>query len=203
LRGRSRSSRIPRRSTGNIQLVREIRGGETIDIELREQTIEGTVIDAATRQPLQGVRVTLAPENAPAEWYAGEVITDPNGRFRLLTAATGVYRFVAWARGYAQRAQLVPLGNARPPQLTFELAKTDDLRVRVLDAKSGTPLGAHVVVASADGTFLPVRCERDQDGVSNVCSLAPGKYRLTVVVQGYTERKLEVTAPGSVDVLME
>jgi protocatechuate 3,4-dioxygenase beta subunit/5-hydroxyisourate hydrolase-like protein (transthyretin family) len=190
-------------STGNIQLVREIRGGETVDIELREQVIEGTVVDTNTREPLQGVRVTLAPENAPAEWHAGEVMSDSNGRFRMLTAASGNYRVVAWMRGYAQRAQVIQLGNARPSQVTFELTKTDDLRVRVIDARTGTPLAAHVVIAGPDGTYLPVRCDRDADGASHLCSLAPGKYRLTVVVQGYAERMLEVTAPGTVDVLME
>lgn len=190
-------------ATGNMQLVREIRGSETVDIELREQSLEGIVIDAATREPLQGARVTLAPENAPADWYSGEGITDSNGRFRLPTAAIGSYRVVAWSRGYAQGAQLLQLGATRPPQLAFELMRTNDLRIRVIDAKSGTPLGAHVVVASVDGTFLPVRCDADADGVSHACSLAPGKYRLTVIVQGYAERKLEVTAPGSVDVLME
>ncbi|MFL6248054.1 MAG: carboxypeptidase regulatory-like domain-containing protein, partial [Thermoanaerobaculia bacterium] len=184
-------------ATGNIQLVREIRGGETIDIELREQTIEGTVIDAATREPLRGVSVTIAPETAPAGWYAGEVSTDTNGRFRILTAAIGTYRVIAWTRGYAQRAQLIQLGTTPPPPLAFELTPTTDvLRIRVLDARSATPLNAHVTISSPDNTYLPIRCDRDEDGLTMLCSLAPGKYRLNVVVQGYKDRALEVTAPG-------
>jgi hypothetical protein len=39
--------------------------------------------------------------------------------------------------------------------------------------------------------------------VTLLCSLAPGKYRLTAVVQGYKDREMEISAPGSVDVLME
>lgn len=190
-------------ATGNIQLVREIRGGEIVDLELREQAIEGTVIDAATRQPLSGARVTIAPENAPAEWSSGEVITDLNGRFRLLSAATGPHRLVAWTRGYAQRAQLIQLGNAPPTPVTLELSATNDLRVHVLDARTGTPLGAHLTVSTPDRTFVPVRCDQDQDGSTLLCSLAPGKYRLTVVVHGYKNREVEVTAPGRVEVLME
>lgn len=185
------------------QVVREIRGGETVDLELREQNLEGTVVDAMTREPLEDVHVTLVPENAPGPWYASEVLTDRSGRFRLLTAASDAHRVVAWKPGYAHRTQLVQLGATRHAPIAIELAKTNDLRVRAIDAKNGTPLNAHIVIAGTDGTVLPVQCTRADDGVSHLCSLAPGKYRLTVVVQGYADRTVEVTAPGSVDVVME
>jgi hypothetical protein len=58
-------------------------------------------------------------------------------------------------------------------------------------------------VNEADGTFVPVRNERSTDGTAYRFSLAPAKYRLTVVVQGYATRVVEVSAPGSVDVAME
>jgi hypothetical protein len=132
------------------------------------------------------------------------VSSDANGRFRILTAAIGTYRVIAWARGYAQRAQLIQLGSTPPAPLAFELVPTSDvLRIRVLDARSATPLTAYVTLSSADNTYLPIRCDRDEDGLTLLCSLAPGKYRLKVVVQGYKDREMEVTAPGAVDVLME
>lgn len=185
-------------TNGAVQLVRDIRGGETVDIEVREQHIEGIVTDAVTQQPLSGVFVTLTPELPMANYYGGEAITDANGRFHLLTAASGAYRIVAWARGYAQRAMPVQLGRGATPPLAIELAKTSELRVRVLDAKSGTPLGAHVEIEN-----VPVRLEREADGVTLAGSLAPGRYRLRVVVAGYEDRVIDVTAPGSVEVRME
>jgi hypothetical protein len=188
---------------GNTQLIREIRGGETVDIELRQPIIEGTVVDALTHQPLEGVRVTLGPENAPVQWNAGEVTSDAAGRFRMPAAGSGSYRIVAWARGYGQRAQPIQLGPARLPQIAFELTKTDGLRVRVVDARSSIPLDAYVTIASTDNSYLGVRCDRDITDLTYTCSLAPGKYLLTVVVQGYADRQLQVTAPGEVGVLME
>jgi protocatechuate 3,4-dioxygenase beta subunit len=190
-------------ATGNVQLVRDVRGGDTVDIELREQILEGTVVDAITREPLQNISVTLMPEGAPMQSYAGETFTDGNGRFRIITASTGAYRAIAWGPGYAQRTQSLQLGSGRAPQIAFELTKTGELRVRVIDAKSGAPLAAHLVLQTPDGAFLPVRGEQNSAQGSFIYSLAEGKYWLTAVVAGYAERKVEVTAPGNVDIALE
>lgn len=188
-------------ATGNVQLVHEVRSGDTVDIELREQAIEGTVVDAITHAPLQGVLVTLTLEGSMAS-YAGETFTNADGRFRILTASTGAYRLIAWGRGYAQRAVPLQLGN-RAQQVAFELTKTEELRVQIVDANSGAPLTADLVLQTADGMYLPIRPEQSSDQTAFVYSLAAGKYRLTVAVPGYPERKVEVTAPGVVRVAME
>ncbi|HEX8255331.1 MAG TPA: carboxypeptidase regulatory-like domain-containing protein, partial [Thermoanaerobaculia bacterium] len=73
----------------HFQTVSEVRGGETIDIDIREQSIEGTVVDAETRRPIAGAIVTIAPEANVMESVVGESITMPNGRFQILTAASG------------------------------------------------------------------------------------------------------------------
>jgi Carboxypeptidase regulatory-like domain len=185
-------------SAGNVQLGRDIRGGETIDVDLREQAVEGTVVDAVTKEPLSGVFVSIVPEIAVAEWWGGEVMTGATGRFRILTAATGPHRIAAWVPGYAQRTLPIQLGRTAPAPVAFELSKAGEFRVRVFDAKSGTPLSAHVAIADA-----PVRLDRHADGVTLVGSLAPGRYRITVVVPGYADKTVEVTAPGTIDVTME
>jgi protocatechuate 3,4-dioxygenase beta subunit len=186
----------------NYESVREIRGSETIDIDIREQTVEGIVVDAETRTPIAGAIVTLAPE-AKIESYAGETITDAHGRFRIVTAAHGPHRAIVSATGYAHRSQALALGGTTNPQLSFELSRTDDLRVRVIDAKTGTPLEAHVVLETLEGLMLPVRLQRTPDGGLFTFSVAPGKYRLTTVVHGYTTKKVEVTAPGLVTVSLD
>ena len=48
-----------------------------------------------------------------------------------------------------------------------------------------------------------MRYDRSTDGTTYRFSLAPGKYKLTVVVQGYATRVVEVSAPGVVEVRME
>ena len=77
-------------------------------------------------------------------------------------------------------------------------------RMRVTHARSGTPLDAHIVVNESDGgAFVPVRYDRSADGTTYRFSLAPAKYRLTVVAQGYTTRVVETSAPGAIEIKME
>lgn len=190
-------------TSGQFQTIREIRGGETVDIDFREHVLEGSVVDAATREPIAGAMVTLAPETPGFQSYAGEAITDANGRYRILTSASGAHRIVAWAQGYAHKTQPMTLGTSRPAPASFELSKTGALRVTVRDGGTGTPLDAHLVVETATGASLPVRAQRTGDGGTFTFSLEPGKYRITAVVHGYKEKKVEAVAPGSVDIGME
>jgi protocatechuate 3,4-dioxygenase beta subunit len=190
-------ARADQLSDRHFSTVRDIRSGDRIDIDLREHTIEGVVLDALTRQPVAGALVSFGA--AEARHVAVEVPTDPNGRFRISTSSTGSHRLTASAPGYAYR--VLPVTGSTP-HYTFELMPAAELRVRVSDARSGTPLDAHLVVTEDDGTFVPVRLERSTDGTTYRFSLAPAKYRLTVVVQGYENRVLEVSAPGAVDVGM-
>ncbi|MGZ8781000.1 MAG: carboxypeptidase regulatory-like domain-containing protein [Thermoanaerobaculia bacterium] len=192
-------ARAEQLSERHFQTVREIRGGETIDIDLREQVIEGTVVDAVTRQPIAGALVTLAPAAGAVQSIAGEVPTDANGRFRIVTAASGSYRLIASAHGYAHR--MMQVGGASMVY-AFELTPAPDLRLRILDARTGTPLDAHIVVADESGV-LPSRPRRTTDGATYVFSLAPGRYRVLAIVQGYTAKEIEVTAPGALDIAME
>ncbi|HYK04481.1 MAG TPA: carboxypeptidase regulatory-like domain-containing protein [Thermoanaerobaculia bacterium] len=184
------------------QAVRAIRGGETVDIDLREQLIEGTVIDAETRLPIAGALVTLAPELALMEAHAGETVTDATGRFRILTAAAGAHRIIAWANGYAHTSQSVTLGSSSR-QFAFELRRTGELRVRISDARTNIPLEAHLVLTTPEGGFIPVRPQRSADGDWYVFSLADGTYRLTSVVQGYKEQVAMASAPGEIEIKME
>jgi uncharacterized surface anchored protein len=180
----------------HYQAVRDIRGGETIDIDLHEQVLEGTVVDAVTRRPIAGALVTLTPAAGALMSIAAEVPSDANGRFRIATAAAGATRLIASAAGYAIRTLPV---TGTTSQYTFELTPAPDLRVRVLDARTNAPLEAHVIVSDADG-FIDGRPRRSADGATYLFSLAPGQYRVMAIVQGYAAKTVEVTAPGEVDI---
>lgn len=190
----------------HFQTVREIRGTETFDIHLAEQTVEGVVVDAATQQPLANALVTLVPAAAlqtrmPS--VSAETVTNASGRFTMVTAAAGPHLLIASAAGYAQRAQEVTIGGTDAIRAQFALEPASELRVRVVDARNRTPLEAHLVIGDAKGNYLPVRAQRSADGTEFVFSLAPGTYRLTVVTMGYPEKKVEVSAPGVAVVPME
>jgi hypothetical protein len=180
-----------------FQTLRDLRGGETIDMDLREQVIEGTVVDAATRQPVAGALVTLAPAGVSSA--LAEMQTDPNGRFTITTTSAGPQRLIVTAHGYAQRSQAVS-GSGAP--YAFELTPAPELRVRVVDARTGTPLEASVVFNDEKG-FVPVSPRRGEDGATFIFSLAPGKYRAFVNVEGFAMKTVEITAPGAVDIVLE
>lgn len=186
---------------GNFQLSREVRGGDTIDIELREQVVEGTVVDAATRQPLKGIVMVLVA-TAIGQSFAGEASTDANGHFRIVTTGSGSHLIIARGPGYVHRSQSLQLSGTGQTQVALELPKAEPLRVRVIDAGTGTPLRARVIAASPDGSLLPLECPEDADGISYVCWVTAGQYHLTVAVPGYADREVEVTAPGTMDVAM-
>jgi hypothetical protein len=188
----------------NFSMVREIRGGETIDIELRDQTIEGIVLDAETRQPITAfVNLDVAATASPEPYVSGSAMTDPNGRFRITTSAMGPHRVTVFAHGYGHHTQPITLGGTAMAPLAFELRRVGDLRIRVIDARTGAALGAHIIVADERGQMLPVRpMQMPGDPVTRL-SLAPGRYRITAVVQGYSARTVTATAPGTVDIVME
>jgi len=192
-------ARAEQLSDRHFQTVRDVRGGESIDIDLREQVVEGTVVDAVTRQPIANAIVTLAPAMSAVMSISGEVPVDANGRFRMTTTGTGTHRLIASAPGYAYRSMPVVSDTTH---YAFELQPAAELRVRVLDSRSGTPLDAHLMLHEAGGAFVPGRLQRSGDGTYGF-SLAPGRYKLTAVVHGYTTRVVEVTAPGTIDVRME
>ncbi|HEX2121719.1 MAG TPA: carboxypeptidase regulatory-like domain-containing protein [Thermoanaerobaculia bacterium] len=188
----------------NFSMVREIRGGETIDIDLRDQTIEGIVLDADTRQPITAfVNLDVSATATPEPYVSGSAMTDPNGRFRITTSAMGPHRLTVFAPGYAHHTQPIALGGAPAAPLTFELRRVEELRVRVTDARTGAALGAHIIVADERGQTLPVHPMQGRGDPVTRLSLAPGRYRITAVVQGYSARTVTATAPGTIDVVME
>ena len=196
-------ARYERFANRSFRTVREIRSGDTVDIDLREEVIEGTVVDAVTRLPVAGALVILAPAAGVMMPILAEVTADAGGRFHLITAATGPLRLTVSAHGYAQRTQ--PLSGSTTglsAQYAFELTPAPDLPIRVLDARTGTPLDAQIIFSDAAG-ILPVRPRRSADGTTYLFSVAPGTYRVLVYVQGYPLKTVDVTAPGAADVVME
>ncbi|HEX7809601.1 MAG TPA: carboxypeptidase regulatory-like domain-containing protein, partial [Thermoanaerobaculia bacterium] len=203
--GRFRIYAFAERTTPRqFSTTRDIRGGETIDLDLREQIIEGTIVDATTREPIDEAVVTLTAFDTEMTSIVSEVRAEARGRFRFETSNVGPHRLTASARGYAQRMVTLNLGgpSALTP-FTFELSPVTELRVRVIDAKTNAPLEASLYLTDADGNYIPVRAERAFDGTAYIFFAAPGKYGVAVTVYGYQPKRFEVTAPGAVELKLE
>lgn len=187
----------------SFQTVREFTGDTTFDIDVRESVLEGIIVDRSTRHPVARALVTLLNDGTPDHGPVSEAQTDAGGRFVLPVSAIGPHRMVVSAPGYAHRTQSIVLdGNLLPP-LTLDLAPAGALQVRVVDAATGVSLDAHLTVADETGAGLPLHPTRSEDGRLYTLSLAPGRYRLTAVVQGYPAKTIVVQAPGVVEVAME
>ena len=184
------------------QTIREIDASTTIDIDVRELTLRGEVVDAVTRQPIAGAVVTLTPSMAGVDMRAGETMSGPDGRFELSTSAAGAHNLVVAAPGYAHTLRAVSLDGVATPPMVLELSAAEPLIVRVVDARSGTPLEAHLAIASKDGVLIPANGRRSMDGTESSFSLAPGSYRVTAIVEGYGEKSVDITAPGVIEIRM-
>jgi hypothetical protein len=184
-----------------FQSLRALRGGETIDIDFTERTIAGTVVDALTQQPLAGALVSVVADERSAGETIAEGTTDASGTYRISLAGAGAHRVIASAPGHAQRSERVVLDRAQAMRIEFALPSATPLRVRVADTRTDIPLDGWVTIAAPDGV-LPVRPERSADGEWWIFSVAPGEYRVTAVVPGYTTRTTRVTAPGDTTVKM-
>ena len=79
-------------------------------------TIEGTVIDAGTRRPLSDATVTLVGTQIA-------VVTNANGRFRLMNIAPGVRDLRARMLGFAAQTRTVTVAPGQVVTVTFELAQ--------------------------------------------------------------------------------
>jgi carboxypeptidase family protein len=185
--------------TSTFEIAREVHSGERIDLDLREETIEGVVVEAATRRPVANALIAVGDPRDVFPSLGRETRSDGSGHFRMSTMRAPMLLYVS-ASGYAPRT----LNADTAAQMVVELDPAAELRVRVVDAKSGAPLEARILVQDVRGAYVVSLPEHSADGATYRFSLSPStKYRISIRAEGYTERKIEVTAPGSIEVRME
>ncbi|HEX6203493.1 MAG TPA: carboxypeptidase regulatory-like domain-containing protein, partial [Thermoanaerobaculia bacterium] len=180
------------------QEVHEIEGDRRLDLDVRERRLSGSVLDAATGEPLREAYVTLYSAAAPGrQALVAEAMTDRRGRFALPLSGPGPYELIAGAEGYGQ-ARVETAGDG---EVVLELTPVGALAVRVVEGAGGEPLQAHLVVRDEAGLLLPVRGGPRPDGTHHL-SLAPGRYLVTAIAPGYGERTVAVRAPGELEIAL-
>lgn len=80
-------------------------------------TVEGTIIDVGTRQPLAGVQVTIVGSSLRA-------VTLSNGTFRLTQVTAGQQQVRARGLGYSPITHAVTVANAQTVRADFELERS-------------------------------------------------------------------------------
>lgn len=158
--------------------------GLRINVPVREHALSGIVTDAATGDPLENVRVVVAPGSL-AETY--RTTTDARGRYHLSAVPGGSGQPVLLMRdGYSTTVTYVDISGPT----TADRALQPD--------SSGEPasLSGHIG-ALYNGTLLPLpnaeviigsgiaRAFTDAQGEFEIHGLPPGEYFGTVRKQGY------------------
>lgn len=156
---------------------------ETVNFQLATTpgTISGTVTDLGTMSPIQGALI---------EVYEGSLVigfadTDAMGNYTVPSLPPGSYTLVASANGYEFDTKQASVLAGMTTVVDFALNTVQGtIAGTVTDSETGLPIeGASIQIS--DGLVGIVSILTDADGNYNVSGFSPGRYIVTVSVEGY------------------
>jgi uncharacterized GH25 family protein len=176
-----------------------VRGSATFDVEFSTSAIRGTVVDAATSEPLPNAEIQVNAA-APTESFrmARGATTDAAGTFMLESVPPGNYVVRSSKSGYGTDTREVTLSE-RPEELQVKMSRSDSITLKIVDARDGRPLGGMVWVYDAQGRIVydTMRMFRgDSDAGEMSLPLAPGSYTATVTANNYASVNIAVQSPS-------
>jgi uncharacterized surface anchored protein len=163
-------------------------------------TIEGTVINASTGEPLKKARLTLRGMGGPNGTPSGAT-TDNAGHFLIDDLDPGEYNFSASRNGFVSARYSADGDSKRPTSITltngqkmsqvvFKLTPQGVIAGRILDDE-GDPLNNVMVQCMVYGYSRGKRQLMGQEGTNTndlgefrLAGLKPGKYILSATYQG-------------------
>lgn len=154
---------------------------------LLRPSLNGTIVDSYSGQPVPGARVMLGDNTA---------ISAANGSFKLPTSSSAKSVSVEAPPGYASVQQPMPDGTAA--NLRIELRPTT-LDGVVINARGGGPLGGVVVQAINANNEASTDAVTDPDGRFTLQDV-PANARLVLIGQGFTRREVELNRQTSIEV---
>ncbi len=164
-----------------------------------ESAITGRVV--AEGVPVAAARVTATIQHGPMPERVANVLTDEDGRFRLVGLAPGSYRVNARADGaYGEIPSALSLGFAeRIDDIVIETAKVGSLRGTVAFEGSGEPCRGGFVALMANATMVADGAAIGIDGDVEFDAVVPGTYMPYVLcfAGASKERYAEVVVAGT------
>jgi protocatechuate 3,4-dioxygenase beta subunit len=174
----------------------EVAGATTQDFDVPTASLSGVVLAAATKQPLEGVRVNATLQggaSADGGRRFGGAATDTNGRWFFDDVEPGSWDLVFRREGYLEETRNAVASDTGGDGGTVELTRGEGLELRVRDGIYQIPLrGVSVRVKDGAGAIvMSTFVSLDGDGKGEVPSLKPGRYTLVVDSSGYAAQRFE------------
>ncbi|NQT84677.1 carboxypeptidase regulatory-like domain-containing protein [bacterium] len=179
------------------------------NIELPEGGIAGKVMDAETRQPIEGAKVTLEqrrPKNIQnaamsklGMFAGGGESTDSEGKYSFSIVEDGAYFVVASKEGYSPQGLTADVGNSRgPSDLDFSLSRGETLFGQVTGSNPSLPV-KQIFLSARDSSGRVVYSKKltlTEAGEYETTGLSPGEYTISVDAKGYAsaEKKVRIRA---------
>jgi hypothetical protein len=164
-----------------------------------DTALQGRVIDATTRTPLQDFTLALQPGVAalqldrPLGHTQVREFTAEDGRFRWAGASPGIWTVVALAPGYQRRyvTDIEIAAGSTTAEIVIPLERGATLQGRVVDEASGRPIANALVTLQTPArpdifALLRPEARTDRDGAFELDGLAPGRSMLWVRARGYS-----------------
>ncbi|NQT84622.1 carboxypeptidase regulatory-like domain-containing protein, partial [bacterium] len=181
-------------------------------IELPEGGISGKVVDAETRKPIEGARVTLERTEAKdvqsaamsklGMFVGGGENTDSEGKYSLSIVEDGAYYVVASKEGYAPQALTATVRNSKgPSDLDFSLSSGETLSGQVTGSDPERPI-KQIFLSAKDSDGRPAYSKKislSEGGAYEATGLAPGEYVVSVDATGYASASRKVTVRSGSD----
>lgn len=179
------------------------------------QSVQGTVTESQTVQPVAGAQVSLVDSAGAA---VASAVTDEAGAFRLQAPAAGEYRLRAERVGLRTTlTRAVPLAAGEalavevrmaPQPVALDTAVADTRRRpgisgRVLDDVTGEPVAGATVTLLDTRELRAGRVQSDSTGWFHLRISSPGGYFLRAEGNGYqgsTSRRITVMPDDTVQV---
>lgn len=166
-----------------------VSGDTSGDIALPAISVTGTVTEAGSGAPLEGVTVQAQTGRETQAFTMKQGVTDSTGRYFIDDVDPGSYQLSSRKSGYQAKTQAVNVA-AENVQSDFALDRGAGIGIQATDGLTGLPLRGISVLAFAGGGSVAYSgtVSLDSTGRGEIASLAPGVYAVYVFSNGYSPR---------------
>ena len=180
-----------------------VRGSGTFDIDYRTSSIRGTVVDAATGEPITNASIEVrAAVAGDAFRMSRGAITDTAGTFLLEAVPPGGYVVTTSKDGYGSDVREMMVSE-RGDELAIKLSRTEGLTLKIVDGRDGRPVRAAVFAYDAQNrlAYDATRMFGGDDTGEVKLPLAPGHYTASVVATNYAPVNVSLQSPSAARVV--